>query len=56
MQFSIYEFRENRRREGHTFLVAILWNNLKNTFVISVCYDAESAVVYIVYSLLYILW
>lgn len=54
MQFRIYEFRESRRREGRMFLVAILWNTLKNTFVISVCYDTESAVVYIDYILLYV--
>jgi hypothetical protein len=54
LQFSIYDFRENRRREGHTFVVAILWNNLKNTFVISVCYVTESAIAYVVYILLYV--
>ena len=55
MQFGIYEFRESRRREGRTFVIAILWNNLKNAFVISVCYVTESAIAYFVYILLYVL-
>jgi hypothetical protein len=54
MQFSICEFRENRRKECRTFVIAILWNNLKNTFVISVCYVTESAIAYVVYISLYI--